>query len=178
MVRFVFVVLISFLSLFAFSSTLTIVLEDSSFPCEVFLNDSSLGEIKDSLILERDSGTYRVSMFSKPVLDKDTLLDQSLLNDTEKSVTALEETKMQETLNAGTSILFLPKGESVRTVVKNNQVSKLIGTKSNGLKTLCCIGGAGGGCIVIGGVTLGAGVLALLGWGIYMLITEGLPDLD
>lgn len=177
MVRFFYVLLIAVLSMAAFSSTLTIVLEDSSFPCEVFLNDSSLGEIKDSLVLERDSGTYRVSMFSKMVLDKDTLLDKSSLNNTEKSVIALEKTKMQETLNAGTATVFLPKGESVRTVVKNNQVSKLIGTKSNGLKTLCCIGGAGGGCIVIGGVTLGAGVLALLGWGIYMLITEGLPDI-
>jgi len=182
MKKFVFSALVLMFWLASYSTSLTILLEDSSSPCEVYLNGESLGEIKDSIVMnELKSATYKVSMFSAKVLDGDTAVQQDSLNPAEKAVLKLEPVKKQEALNLGTETVFIPKDASVRITVKNKQVNAVLGTKKSG--SACCLGGAGGCCLgggglVIGGVIIGGGLLALLGWGIYMLITEGLPDID
>ena len=177
MKKIMFCVLCLLLSLTLFSNSLTIFLEDKSVSCEIFVNDKSVGTVSDSLVMSSiDEGSYKVSMFSKSVLDASVA--ESALNDLEKKARKLDTDKMNEAVKLGTETVYISKNAALSVTIKNKQAINLLDSKKSSSSTCCCLGGAAGvagGCLLIGGsVTL----LGLLGWGIYMLITEGLPDID
>lgn len=157
-----------------FSNSLTIFIEDTSSPCEIFVNDKSVGTVKDSLVMkEIGEGSCKVSLFSSAILDM--TVSEASLNDLEKKARKLDSEKMNSAVKLGTETIYVSKLADSKVTIKNKQVNNALVTKKKSSTTCCCLGGAAGGCLLIGG---SAALVGFLGWGIYMLITEGLPDIN
>lgn len=136
------------LCLSASGATLKIILEDQSSPCEIFLNGSSIGIIKDSIIFnDAEEGSYKVSMFSERVFDEKS---DSVTSANDKRVRNLDKESMRSAIALGTESVFLSETESKSVILKNKQVAALIKEKKPNNKPFwCCFGGGAGCCLSV-----------------------------
>ncbi|MGE3062800.1 MAG: hypothetical protein AB7T10_04120 [bacterium] len=148
--------LISFLCIMisavsVFSSKLTIVLEDSAQPSEIFINNSSMGTVKDSILLEDvGEGSYKISMFSGRVFDEN---DDSIFSENDKKARALGGKKINEAVSLGTESVFIKPDENKTIIIKNKQTNTLLAEKKGGTSACCLLGGVGGCCLGVLGIS-------------------------
>lgn len=137
--------LVCLTSIIAFANSLTIVLEDSSVPCVIYVNGISAGEVKDSLVMTNiKAGTYKVSMFSEKIFDKG---EDSLITDFEKKAKSLDEKVLQDAVKLGTETAFLSDNNNSRVKINNKAVNDKLKPKGKSNTLCCCLGGGGGCCL-------------------------------
>jgi len=134
---------------FAFvnGGSMTVILEDFSEPCEIFVNGNSIGEVKDSFLFsDIPEGSYKISMFSENVFKE---VDDSLLAESDRKAKKLGNEKMKETVLLGTETVFLSKSEAKKITIKNKQVNEKMTVKGKSNNLCCCLGGGTGCCLGI-----------------------------
>lgn len=138
-------ILLGFFSIAVFSGTVTVLLEDYSSPCFIYVNGESMGEVKDSLFLQDlEEGAYKVSMFSENFIE---ISDDSLLSEAERKAIKMDDASMKEAVALGTETFFLSKDEAKRFTLKNKQVNEKINPKGKSKTLSCCLWGGTGCCL-------------------------------